>query len=138
MLRRVGILACISFGGISLAVADPPANPTAPATASAPAAPSGTTPAQTPAAPAKDAKPDAVLIQGTPEVDTLEKHFLAEGYKLEMRNGEKYFCRREEQLGSRLGAQKVCGTAQQLAATEREAQAAYQRGKSQQNNPSGK
>ena len=36
-----------------------------------------------------------MAVQGTPELDTLEKHFLSEGYKLEMHNGEKHFCRRE-------------------------------------------
>jgi hypothetical protein len=71
------------------------------------------------------------------ERDQLEKHFLAEGYKVEMHHGEKYFCRREETLGTRLGAEKVCGTAQQLQANEREARAAYQRGQAQQNNPKG-
>ena len=121
-------LGCVGIGALSLALADPPA---APAPAQAAAAASAATPAQ-------DAKaPTGVVVQSTPETDALDKHFLAEGYKIEMHNGEKYFCRREEQLGSRLGGQKVCGTAQQLAATEREAKAAYQRGQSQQNNPKG-
>jgi hypothetical protein len=133
-----GVMACLV--GISLAAADPPSDtqtstPT-PSSAAAPAAASAAANASTPAAEA--AKP-AVIVQGTAEMDALEKHFLAEGYKAEMHNGEKVFCRREEpQVGSRLGAPKVCGTAQQLQSTEREAQAAFQRGQSQQNNPSGK
>src|ERR1700704_3828169 len=138
----VGALACMAVGGISLALADPsttasppsppsaPSAPSAPAAAAptaqaAPATPASTTPAPaahaaSAAAPAQDNKP-AVIVQGTPEFDTVQKHFLAEGYKLEMRNGEKVFCRREEQLGSRLGGQKVCSTALQLMVTERQA-----------------
>ncbi len=72
------------------------------------------------------------------EVDAQEKHFLAEGYKMEMRNGEKVFCRREEELGSRLGAHKVCGTGLQLQNIERESQDSVNRSMMQQNNPSGK
>jgi hypothetical protein len=156
----VGVLACMAVGGISLALADtsttasPPSAPSAPATAAptaapatptpqaAPATPASTTPAPaahaaSAAAPAQDNKP-AVIVQGTPEFDTVQKHFLAEGYKLEMRNGEKVFCRREEQLGSRLGGQKVCSTALQLMVTERQAQASVDKSMMQQNNPSGK
>jgi hypothetical protein len=133
MLRRVGILACISFGGISLAVADPAAtleaqattSSLAPATASAPAAPTAATPAQTAAAPA--------------DADMQEKHFLAEGYKVEMRHGEKYFCRREDVLGSRLGGQKNCSTAQQLAQNEAEAKRITENAQHQQTHgPSGR
>ena len=135
----VGVLACVTVGGASLALADPPATPAAPPATQAPAATTATpATSNAPAAPAKNTTSSNVVIQSTPEVEALEKHFLAEGYKMEMRHGEKYFCRREEQLGTRLGAQKVCGTAQQLQATEREAQAAYQRGQSQTNNPPGR
>ena len=156
----VGALACMAVGGISLALADPsttaspPSPPSAPSAPSAPAAAApapqaapatpaaSTTPAPaahaaSAAAPAQDNKP-AVIVQGTPEFDTVQKHFLAEGYKLEMRNGEKVFCRREEQLGSRLGGQKVCSTALQLMVTERQAQASVDKSMMQQNNPSGK
>jgi hypothetical protein len=75
------------------------------------------------------------VVQGTPDIDSLEKHFLSEGYKLEMHNGEKYFCRREEELGSHLGGQKACSTAEQLQATEREAKSAFIRGQMQQVSP---
>jgi hypothetical protein len=150
----------MAVGGISLALADPsttaspPSPPSAPSAPSAPAAAApapqaapatpaaSTTPAPaahaaSAAAPAQDNKP-AVIVQGTPEFDTVQKHFLAEGYKLEMRNGEKVFCRREEQLGSRLDGQKVCSTALQLMVTERQAQASVDKSMMQQNNPSGK
>jgi hypothetical protein len=68
----------------------------------------------------------------------VDKHFLSEGYKMEMHHGEKVFCRREDVLGSRLGAQKVCSTAQQLTATERQAKASVDRSMMQQNNPTGR
>jgi hypothetical protein len=130
---------------MSLALADPPANPASPAAATAPSAaqPAASAPATAPAAsaatPPAKAQTPTVNVDAEKEQDNLEKHFLSEGYKLEMHHGEKYFCRREEELGSRLGGQKVCGTAQQLSATEREAQSAYQRGQMQQpTGPSGK
>jgi len=65
-------------------------------------------------------------------MDQLEKHFLSEGYKIEMHNGEKYFCRREEQLGSRLGGSKQCSTAQQLTWTEDDARRAAEHGQRNQ------
>jgi len=146
----IGITGAVCLAGVSLAQADPSQANAAQATPASTAAPSTTTtsatppapPAASPAAPAQAAtaaaaKP-AVVVESTAETDALERHFLAEGYKLEMHNGEKLFCRREEELGSRLGSHKACGTVQQLAATEREAHAAYMRGQTQQNNPSGK
>jgi hypothetical protein len=138
MRLLVGVLACMSVGAISIAMADPPppasSTATAPAATSVPAAPAAAAKA---AAPAADAEKTSVVVQSTPEVDPLEKHFLAEGYKMEMRNGEKVFCRREEELGSRLGGRKVCSTAQQLDITERTAKASVNRSSMQQNNPTG-
>jgi hypothetical protein len=145
MRLAIGIIGTACLCGMSLAQADPPSSAPAPAAATppstqsatqaAPATTSSATPAQL--APAKDTK-QTVVVQGTPEFDTLEKHFLSEGYKLEMHNGEKYFCRREDQLGSRLGGQKYCSTAQQLMVTERDAQRSVDRSMMQQNNPSGR
>jgi hypothetical protein len=148
MRLLVGVLACVSVGGISSAAADPPASatsaaatPSAPAATAAPAvpaAPAAAAPESKAAAPAAEAaKAPGVLIESTPDVDTMEKHFLAEGYKMEMRNGEKVFCRKEETIGSRLQAKKSCGTALQLSETEREAKASVSRSMMQQNNPSG-
>jgi hypothetical protein len=124
-------LISIGIGAATIVVADPqdastPAPPQAPA-------PAATAPTSTAAAAAPKS---TVVVQG--EQDVLERHFQSEGYKEEMRNGEKVFCRREDEMGSRLGSRKVCSTAQQLQATEREAQSAYQRGQTHQNNPSGK
>jgi hypothetical protein len=149
----LGVWLCLGAGGISAALADPVTPPATPATtaapapstepkqaAPAPAAPAAEAKAATPAADAKSATPAAdakqtVLIQGKTEEDPLGKYLIAKGYKMEMHNGEKVFCRREEQLGSHLGGQKICGTAEQLNFTEQEAKAAVQRGNTQQNNP---
>jgi len=133
----VGVLAYLTVGGASVAVADPPATPTAPPAAQAPAATPAASPSA-PATPAKDTPSSNVVIQSTAEIDSLEKHFVAEGYKMEMHHGEKYFCRREEELGTRLGGKKICGTASELAASERESQNAARQGHQYQNNPSGK
>jgi hypothetical protein len=123
MRITVATLACLAICTMTPGMADPPSTTQQPAAAPAQAAPT-------------EAPKVTVVVQGSPE-DILEKHFLAEGYKQEMHNGEKVFCRREDSTGSRLGAQKVCGSAQQLQQTEQQAQAAYQRGQSQQSNPKG-
>ena len=65
-----------------------PAAPATPASTAAAPAPA------TPAAPVKAAAPAETLASSGD--DERERHFLAEGYKLEMRNGEKVFCCREE------------------------------------------
>jgi hypothetical protein len=135
----IALLASVAAGVTSFAFANPPAAaPAAQSTNVTPQAastPASATPSATTATP--DTKP-AVVVTSTPEQDALEKHFLAEGYKEVMHNGEKMFCRQEEQLGSRLGGRKVCGTAQQLMVTEQQAQASVDRNTMQQNNPTGK
>jgi hypothetical protein len=60
------------------------------------------------------------VAPATAAVDPAEKELLAKGYKIEMHNGERLFCRREEVLGSRLGAGKVCGTKERLKHSEQE------------------
>src|SRR6516164_11504940 len=131
MRLAVCLLTCIAASAMTAAFADPeasapsatPATP-ASATAAAPAAAAAATAAPAAAHPASSATPAAAdkpsVEIDAPTMDQLEKHFLSEGYKVEMHNGEKYFCRREEQLGSRLGGQKQCATAQQLAFTEKD------------------
>jgi hypothetical protein len=129
-----GGLACVLLGAVSMAVAeDPPADTTnnaAPATT----APAGS-PAAPPAAPAPAAGatqssvtvPATAMPSAAPEGDQAAKHFLAEGYKMQMRNGQKVFCRREEQLGSRLGGALNCNTAEELNQIETQAKDAIDR-----------
>jgi hypothetical protein len=44
----------------------------------------------------------------------MEKRLTNNGYKPKMRNGQKVWCKREGELGSRLGGQEVCGTPDEL------------------------
>ena len=46
---------------------------------------------------------------------------------MQMRNGQKMFCRREEQLGSRLGGALTCNTAEELKQIEAQAKDAIDR-----------
>jgi outer membrane receptor protein involved in Fe transport len=116
MRFAVGLLACLGASALTSVLADPPteAAPAATATQAAPAAPA---PAATPdaaaaqAAAAKEAAAKAALDKDT-------QHFLALGYKPEMRHGEQLYCRRETALGSRLTPVKTCGTIGELKATE--------------------
>ena len=140
MRIAVGLLACLGACIANLAFADDP--PAAPAGAPAPAAVSATATPATPASavaatqPASPAKPTPAVVV-TADLDSKEKHFLAEGYKVEMHHGQKLYCRREEVLGSRLGAQKNCSTVEQLEQTEQDAHRALDRATFQQNNPAG-
>jgi hypothetical protein len=124
-----GGLACVLLGAVSMAVAgDPPADTTNNA------APAASAPAGSPAASsAAGATKSSVTVTAAatppaaPEGDQAAKHFLAEGYKMQMRNGQKVFCRREEQLGSRLGGAVNCNTAEELSQIETQAQDAIDR-----------
>jgi hypothetical protein len=128
-------LACLGLGAISLALADPPAASPAPATAAPPPAAAAATPAELPAAavnsppaakaataPAATAptidQPEKYFRDTLWTADPYEEHFLAKGYKAELHNDEKMFCRMEEPVGSRLGGRKVCRTLEQLKVTE--------------------
>lgn len=55
-----------------------------------------------------------------------------------MRNGTKVWCRREGELGSRLGGQKVCGTPQELKVVARENQDIVEKIKKTSISPTGK
>ena len=51
---------------------------------------------------------------------------------MQMRNGQKVFCRREEQLGSRLGGAMTCNSAEELKQIETQAHATVERAQNQQ------
>ena len=147
MRLTVSVLTCVAVSVVIPAFADPEASsPSATPATPASAAPAATATAPAPAAaahPATSAAPAAAdhpAVQiDAPSMDQLEKHFLSEGYKVEMHNGEKYFCRREEQMGSRLGGAKQCSTAQQLAFSEKDAKRQAEQAQHQQSSgPSSK
>jgi hypothetical protein len=103
----VAVLTLLGAFGVSVALADPPAAPTTPA-ATAPAA-------STTSAPASSAPPAPAAAAPVKETDSqLEKRLTNSGYKARMRNGTKVWCKRQGELGSRLGGQEVCGTPEEL------------------------
>jgi hypothetical protein len=122
MIMRVftGVMACVGIGAVSIALADPADAPKSSAPAavteartSVPASPS------TAAAPATPAAPAVTITAATPDAqEQLERHFLSEGYKSEMHGSQKVFCRREDTIGTRLGASKNCGTVDELKQQE--------------------
>jgi hypothetical protein len=123
----VGFLAILGAGAI--AVADPPSQtPTQSATSATSAAS-----AATPATPAASAPHEA-----TAAIDPREKMLKAKGYHLEMRHGEKFYCRNEEVLGSRLGGRKLCGTVEDLQEREHRSRDMAEGAQRQQLNPTGK
>jgi hypothetical protein len=90
--------------------------------AAAPAAQQNETPSPTPAS--ASIKPPVTVVGTKPEdLTTADRDLMKQGYKLEMRHGEKYFCRREQQLGSRFEV-KSCDTAQSIEARRQESQEA--------------
>src|SRR5579862_3534804 len=113
-----GLLAIAYAGGMSLALADPPATTDAapvPSTAPAqvaPASPAGPVAADPPAA-APAAAPSAAAAVTTEALHEaqLEKQLRVQGYSLQMHKGEKVFCRREAPIGSHLSSVLNCVTA---------------------------
>jgi hypothetical protein len=93
--------------------------------ATPPAAEKGTASgAEQKAAPEAASIKPGVTIAGTkPELTPDEKELISRGYKLEMHDGEKFFCRKEQQLGSRF-EHKICDTAQSAQLRRAEGQEA--------------
>jgi hypothetical protein len=129
------ILIGLSAAGLTPALADPPdstaaaaSQPATPATNATPAAaPAQAAPATSqsaaPAAQAAAATPVAAAAKPAPTIDAQERQLMDLGYTPEMHNGTKLWCRREEELGSRLGShKKVCGTAEEVALHQQQAQ----------------
>jgi len=110
------VLALLSTCGASVAHADPPAAQDAAPPAAAPAisatsAPAASTPAAATSTAAASATAAAATAAPAEEADAaLEKRLTNSGYKPRMRNGTKVWCKRQDELGSRLGAQEVCAT----------------------------
>jgi len=131
MRAMIGVLAAMAIGLASLSLADPPA--LAPATGTPPAA---AAPAAATSAAAASQTGPANTVSAELTVDPREKQLIAAGYKAEMRNGEKVYCRREQVLGSRLGAARHCGTVDQLAAVTQGSRDQTQQAQRSQVNPS--
>jgi hypothetical protein len=139
MRLTVTVLACLTAGGISQAFADPPAAPATPPPADVPAstaapAAATTAPATAPAAAATTApaaataaKPAAASSAAVDEAQK-EKQLRAQGYTPQMRDGQKYFCRREAPIGSRFESRMTCLTPEEadLIATNARASTEHQ------------
>jgi hypothetical protein len=96
MRETATILTWILFGTIPLSLADPPAPKTTEATA-----PSTSSSAAPPAA-------------SPSQIDPREKVLLRMGFRPRMQNGQKVFCKREQELGSRVEGTMLCGTVDHL------------------------
>ena len=130
MRITAGLLACLAAGVLSSALADP-------STDTAPAAPATPNASAAQATKADDAAAQAAAKAAAEkaELDLDTRHFLAEGYKPEMHNGEQVFCRKETALGSRLAPLKNCGTIEQLKLAEQKSKAGVYDAQRQQINP---
>jgi hypothetical protein len=131
----IGLIAILSIGALSQALASGPE----PQSSAAPHPAEDASPAQTaPSPPDLQAGAKAPVAAGQaaapasaatkqpagakPELTHEEQILIRQGYKLEVRDGEKWFCKREPVLGSRLQQNKVCGTEEMLAKQRSDAQ----------------
>lgn len=114
----LGVLVGCALGTGGVTFADPTSE-ASPPPAAPPAAPAAAAPAASNPAPA--AKPTSAAGS---ELTQDEKHFVAQGYKLVTRNGQRLLCRREEVLGSRIGGGEFCSSAERLKLIEQQSQEA--------------
>jgi len=133
-------LALLGAGSLTLAAAADPAPATQPAAVPAPtvtnsASVSASAPTGHPAPP--PASSPAASPAAAPELSTAEQRLINLGYKPQMRNGEKIYCRREAALGSRISASAHCGTVAELSTTTQEGKDYLEKTQRSQLNPVG-
>ena len=141
------VLAFLGVGGLTLAAAADPAATPPPGRAAAPAAvvtdsasvvtsaPTGI-PAPPPAS-STVASPPAAAKAAAPTLSAAEQRLINLGYKPQMRNGEKIYCRREAALGSRISAGQHCGTVTDLATATQDGKDYLDKTQRTQTNPVG-
>ncbi len=127
--RTSALLSLLGAGLLSIALADTPAEPAATPAAAPAAAPVAPGPPASTAAPAAASNAATAASAATTnaaasrESDAaLEKRLTNSGYKPKTRNGATVWCKREAELGSRLGGQEVCGTPDELRRNAQEQQ----------------
>jgi hypothetical protein len=126
-------VACTLGGALGVATADEPAKAPAPSTATAAASSDTAIP---PGAVPAGASTPAVKPELTE--DQLEKHFRAEGYKVQVRGGEKWYCKPIIETGTRLASsQPVCVPGQQLLIKERQQQEDLEKAQRVMGHPNG-
>jgi hypothetical protein len=126
-------VACILGGALGMVQAEEPAKAPAPSAATAAAASdTATAPTTAPAAVSTTAAKADVRDE------MLDKHFRAEGYKVQVRNGEKWYCKPVIETGTRLAsAQPVCAPGEQLLIKERQQQEDLQKAQRSMNGTKG-
>jgi hypothetical protein len=130
VLRPWAVLAWASLAALPLASANaPPADQSATPPAATPDSTRSTaTPADQSSTSGQSA-PSAAdgtaaagpTPSGVSNPDLVDKRLRAQGYKPEMRHGEKYYCRVTDTLGSRVQPVKACSTAEAILRKEQEA-----------------
>lgn len=133
MRSVVGLLTCAAL--VQLALADPPADvPSASPAAGAQQAPAASTSEKATPGAAQSAPPAAVASAQKPTEapsDEDTRHFLAMGYRPEMRGHEQIYCHKETVLGSRITWIKHCGTITELKLEEQQARSSVEAGQRQ-------
>jgi hypothetical protein len=128
-ILTVGLFTCWGAYYMAAAAADEPKQQSsaatqsvqAPATAAPACTPSATTPC-TAAATANTTVATASPATASKELqDAQDKALRSRGYKVQVRNGTTYYCRRETVLGSHFES-NVCNTSDQLRATQQDSQ----------------
>jgi hypothetical protein len=112
---------CVAFFCQTALADEPPATPAAAPPAMQSAAPAAEAKSTAAAATPSEVKPGLTVSAAKPELTPADKELMSRGYKLEMRHGEKYFCRTETETGSRFPV-KNCDTAQSIEAHRQESQ----------------
>jgi hypothetical protein len=99
--------ACLGLiiGGAGVALAEDPPPAAAPSSTPVPAAPTAASATSSSASP-------TVVVTGKRNAD--ERRLIMAGWKEEMHDGEKVFCRDEDKVGSRLTKNHVCGSFEQI------------------------
>jgi len=67
--------------------------------------------------PAPTTQPERTATPAAPALSAQEQRLLSQGYKPHMRDGEKIYCRRESELGSRISTVQHCGSVAELTTT---------------------
>jgi len=120
----VGLLTCCCAFTVTQTFADEPPAQTSSADQTAQtspaAAPSAAAPAST-ASSAQTASASKSVVSAEAIDDATDKRLRSQGYKPEVRNGTKIYCRKETEMGSRFPT-KVCGTPEQLSAANKDSQ----------------
>lgn len=130
------VLAFLGAGRLTLTAAADPAPATQPERAAAPAAAvtesaphatSAATGVSASSASSPAPSPPAAPKVAAPQLSAAEQRLVNLGYKPQMRNGEKIYCRREAPMGSRISSGQHCGTVAELATTTQEGREGLER-----------